>query len=240
MKRLTFALSLLLLVGCKETPTQPKVIYSKSSTPKKEAKKDGTLLTLCDLPVQFPGTSVLLFPVGEIALNEGSKGGADFSSSRYDSGVSYQVSNTVEFEIAGNLSNIKFQVSPKDSLRPLTDKPIRIERIAYLQGLAEKGKAKLLVYEVQDNDTNQDGIVNANDIRSLYVSTLEGQHFTKLTTEYQELIDWNCLEGLGRLYFRAIEDLNKNGAFDKKDKVHYYFIDLLSPTWTPQEYNPLP
>ena len=47
------------------------------------------------------------------------------------------------------------------------------------------------------------------------------------------------MEAQNRLYYRTIEDINKNGAFDKNDLVHYYYVELLSPDWKTQKYNPI-
>jgi hypothetical protein len=54
-----------------------------------------------------------------------------------------------------------------------------------------------------------------------------------------ELIDWNLVESKNRLYFRSIEDTNKNGEFDKNDVIHYHFIDLSSKDWKVQDYSPI-
>ena len=51
-------------------------------------------------------------------------------------------------------------------------------------------------------------------------------------------MDWNIIEAQNRLYFRCIEDINKNGAFDKNDKVHYHFVNLLADEWKVEGYNP--
>ena len=81
--------------------------------------------------------------------------------------------------------------------------------------------------------------MDSDDIKNLYISDINGKNFTKLSAEFQELIDWNTIESQNRLYFRTIEDINKNGAFDKDDKVHHHFVDLLSKDWKVQEYNPI-
>jgi hypothetical protein len=226
-----------LLLGCKDEKPQPKVIYeSTEKAPKTEAKK-GDKLTLVDLPIQFEGTDVLLFPVGEVVMNEEKL--SKYESSSYEESTNFTVANTNEFEIAGNLSNIKFQVKPSDSLVSLTTQPIHIDRVSYLHAVAPLVKKQLLIYEVEDADTNQDGQINGNDIHSLYISTLEGKQFQKISPDLQEVIGWNVIEGRKQLYFRAIEDLNKNGAFDKEDKVHYYRVDLSVLPVQPQEFDPL-
>ena len=95
-----------------------------------------------------------------------------------------------------------------------------------------------MVYTLVDADTNKDGKINQNDIRSLYLSTTSGTKFTKISTNFQEVIDWNIIEAQNRLYFRCIEDVNKNGAFDKNDKVHYHYVNLLANDWKVETYIP--
>jgi hypothetical protein len=41
------------------------------------------------------------------------------------------------------------------------------------------------------------------------------------------------------LYYRTVEDTNKNGEFDKKDVVNYYYIDLSKKEWKIIGYEPV-
>ena len=68
--------------------------------------------------------------------------------------------------------------------------------------------------------TNQDGKLDYNDINTLFISKINGTDFRKLTETNKELIDWKLIESKNRLYFRTIEDTNKDGEFDKKDIAH--------------------
>lgn len=88
-------------------------------------------------------------------------------------------------------------------------------------------------------DTNRDTKLDANDIKALYISTIDGKNLKKLSADMQELIDWNLVESKNRLYFRTIEDTNQNGQFDKNDRINYHFVDLLSPEFTIEKYNPI-
>jgi hypothetical protein len=126
----------------------------------------------------------------------------------------------MENEITGYLQNLKFQEIGSDSLYVLSDKVMQIERVSYLKN------NKMLVYVLADADTNQDGLIDSNDIKSLYISSELGKNFTKISTELQELIDWKHIESSNKLFFRTIEDANKNGEFDKKDKIHYHVVNL--------------
>ena len=214
---------ILLLVGCKEETEKPKVIYENTSKERSEPKIDTSKILVADLPVQMEGTSVLLFPIGEFTVANGTSK-TKYSSSERESFV---VSNSNEYEITGYLSNFKFQQIGSDSLKVLTDKPVLIERVTYLKSIADKTKKQFLVYVLEDMDSNKDGKLDSNDIKDLYISAIDGSNFKKLSVEFQEFIDWNVIDSQNRLYFRTIEDINKNGAFDKDDKVHYQYVDLL-------------
>ena len=114
-----------------------------------------------------------------------------------------------------------------------------IERITYLKNFSDKTKKQLLVYVLEDMDSNGDGKLDGSDIKNLYVSEINGAKFIKLSVDLQELIDWNIIESQNRIYFRTIEDINKNGAFDKDDKVHYQYVHLLDKELKAIEYNPI-
>ena len=227
-----------LLISCKEEVVKPKVIYGKSEKPKVAVPVDTNKIIVADLPVQMVGTSVLIHPIGALNVSD-TRGNKMGSSSSYERAQSFVISNSNEYEITGYLSNLKFQEKGSDSLQVLTDKAILIERITYLKNFSDKTKKQLLVYVLEDMDSNGDTKLDGNDIKNLYISEINGAKFTKFSSDFQELIDWNIIESQNRLYFRTIEDINKNGAFDKDDKIHYQFVDLLSKDWKVVEYNPI-
>ena len=134
---------------------------------------------------------------------------------------------------------MKFQEIGKDTIYALTDKQILIETATYLKTFADKSKQQLLVYSLADMDTNKDGKLDSNDIKSLYISTISGQKFTKLSADFQELIDWKIIESKNLLYFRSIEDTNKNGEFDAEDSLQYHFVNLLDKDWKVNSYKPI-
>jgi hypothetical protein len=229
-------LAVLVLFSCKEQEEEkPKVIYEESAT-KVEAKVDTTQIKIADLPVHMEGTSYLLHPVGEVRVYD-TKSKMSYGTSS-TSRLSYAVSNYNRFEITGFLQNIYIQHIDSVNSKPLTDKSLVIQTATYLNTLAQKSKKQILVYSISDMDTNKDGKLDSNDIRSLYISDISGEKFTKITPDYQELIDWNLMEVKNRLYVRTIQDSNKNGDFDKDDAVFYYFIDLMDEEWKLNEYKP--
>jgi hypothetical protein len=229
-------LLLTLLSSCKEEAVKPKVIYD-SKKEKVAPKVDSTQIEIADLPIQMRGTKYLIHPVGDLNVYEG-RSKSSYGSTTADR-VSFTISNTSEYEITGYLRNLKFQHIGSDSIKALTDKPVLIQTATYLRSVSERTKQQIMVYTMADDDTNKDGKLDVNDIKTLYISEISGNRLTKISPDFQELIDWNLIESKNSLYFRTIEDTNKNGQFDKNDVVHYNFVDLSSKDWKVSMYNPI-
>jgi hypothetical protein len=230
-------ISLLLLASCKEETEKPKVIYDASKAGRELTKVDSTQIKIADLPIQMEGTNYLIHPVGDLNVYE--KGSKNKYGSSSVNDVSFTISNTSEYEITGYLQNIKFQRVDSDSIKALTDEPVLIQTVSYLKTVADRTKNQIMVYTMYDMDTNKDGKLDTSDIKALYLSKIGGDKFTKISTDLEELIDWNLIESKNRLYFRTVEDTNKNGKFDSKDVVHYNYINLASKEWKIESYNPI-
>lgn len=228
---------LVVLVSCQKEIEKPKVIYGDSTKKAATVRVDSAKVEIADLPIQMEGTDYLLHPVGDMrVLERGDK--SRFGSSAVKD-VSFTISNVSQYEITGYLQNVKFQKINSDSIRPLTKKPVLIETITYLKTVSDNLGKKFLVYTLVDNDTNRDGKLDTNDINTLYLSWVSGQNFVKMSAELEELIDWNLIESNNKLYFRTIEDTNKNGQFDKNDVLHYNYIDLSKNKWEVIRYSPV-
>jgi hypothetical protein len=222
------------LVSCKQEKETPKVIYEEPKTTTNTI--DTTSIKIADLPIHMEGTKYLIHPVGDVRVYD------DFSKvygSTKTNQVSYAISNYNRFEITGYFENLKFQHIDSANVKALTDEKIQIQTVTYLDRIAANTKKQILVYSVVDKDTNKDNKIDQKDIKSLYISNIDGSNFTKLTEDYLEFIDWNIIEAKNRLYFRCIEDINKNGAFDKNDKVHYHYVNLLDAEWKVEAYMPI-
>lgn len=221
-------LILLLLASCNKEGEKAKVTYENTPKNKVQVAVDTSQIQLADLPVQMPGTNYLIHPIADLNISD-----------RNESGQKFKISNYSEYEITGYLRNLKFQQIGTDSLRPLSVNPVLIQTITYLKSVSDKQKQQILVYTLSDTDTNKDGKLDENDIKSLYLSEISGNRFTKVSTDFEELIDWSLIESNSRLYFRTIEDTNKNGKFDKDDIVKYHYIDLSGKDWKVSDYSPI-
>ncbi len=243
MKKFSLSLALITLalaVSCKEENKEPqkKVIYEDAAKPKAQGvQSDSSQIKVADLPIQMEGSKYLVHPIGDYRIYEG-RSKSEYGSSNTDK-VSFSISNYDRFEITGYLQNLKFQHQDSTAMRSLTDKPVIIQTASYLNTMATSAKRQLFAYTVIDADTNRDGKMDGGDIKSLYVSNANGTAFTKLSSDLQELIDWNLVESMGRIYFRSIEDTNKNGQFDKDDVVRYHYCNLASKEWKIEDYDPV-
>ncbi len=240
MKKLhiTFiAITILFLTSCKEEVEKPKVTYDETNKARELARADSTQIQIADLPLQMEGTDYLIHPVADLSIRERGVKSRYGSSSVND--LSFTISNYGEFEITGFLQNLKFQKVDSDSIKKLTDKPILIQTATYLKSVADKTNSQIMVYTMVDMDTNKDGKLDTSDIKALYLSKVSGEKFTKISSDFQELIDWKLIESNNRLYYRTVEDTNKNGQFDKKDVVNYYYIDLSKKEWKIIGYEPV-
>ncbi|MFT5754166.1 MAG: hypothetical protein ACI9FW_000288 [Flavobacterium sp.] len=230
-------LAILSLVSCKKEQTTPKVKYEDSKSKiETTVKVDSSSIKIADLPILMEGTKYLIHPIGDVRVYDDYK--SVYGSSKTNQ-VSYAISNYNRFELTGYFTNLKFQNIDSTAVKSLTSDRIQIQTVTFLNAFAEKTKKQILVYNFVNNDTNKDGNVNQNDIKSLALSSIDGSNFKKLSEDFSEVMDWNVIEAQNRLYFRCIEDINKNGAFDKNDKVHYHFVNLLDTDWKVEEYMPI-
>lgn len=213
-----------------------KVIEKGENT--SEEQKEIKTFTVADLPIHIDSTSYLIHPIGNYVVRKG--------RTKYFDSEDYEVSNSSAVsmsqsknKISGNLSNVKFQHLDSSELKSLTDKTLKINSMLFLRDIYKKTNRGYFIYSVIDEDTNSDGKLNTNDLKSLYISNLNGSGFRKLSPHRQELDAWKTILEADKLFFKSIEDLDKNGEFDKKDKLHYFYLDLKEENSEVVEYYPI-
>ncbi|MFK7782196.1 hypothetical protein [Psychroserpens sp.] len=213
-----------------------KVVDNSENTSKKQ--KEDTSYEIADLPIHIDSTAYLIHPIGNYVIRRGRT--KYFDSEDYEVNSSSSVSmNHSKNKITGDLSNVKFQHLDSNKLKSLTDKTLRINSMLFLRDVYKKNNKGYFVYNVIDADTNSDGKLNYNDLRSLYISNLNGTKFRKLSPNRQELNAWKIIIEANKLYFKSIEDSDKNGEFNKKDKLHYFYLDLDNENSKVIEYYPI-
>ncbi len=96
-----------------------------------------------------------------------------------------------------------------------------------------------LLYSISDRDSNGDERLDHADLEALYISKIDGSDFKKLSKELHEFYDWRLIIGENRIYFRTLEDKNKDGQLTNQDKFHYYYITFSADKYAVTEYNPI-
>lgn len=244
------ALSLLfLLVACnsKEKPS----IDSNATQELAELTMDSVLadtskILVANLPFHFDSTQVLLHTIGFVEIKDRSSKSFDIniisksdSYSDYDKDGYYFLSGKQNYSVSGNITNLFIEDLETNTSRMLTEKALNICHIQYLKEIAKKINKHYLLYTVYDKDYNNDKALNSLDIPALYISDLTGKNFTKLTQDYHKYDSGIFIPLNSKYYFRTVEDVNKDGYFDKKDKYHYYFVDLINNPYQAVAYNPM-
>ena len=222
------------LFSCKERKHTPKVIYESPALEQAESSVKTTEYQIADLPIAFENVNFLIHPVGQIRVTENNK-----YSSKTTENFSYTMSNFLDYEIQGMFDNLLFQDKTKDTLIAVSNRKLLISRVNFLNDYFLKVNQQVFLYEVYDQDSNKDGLIDGGDIKALFISDDMGKNFKKISIDRHELIDWQFIISTDRLYFRTVEDINKNGRFDSTDSIHYYYINVKDKTYSPITYNPI-
>lgn len=222
----------------------PKIDYNvqKDSITLKNFANDTSKVLIADLPVYFDSTDIMVHPIGmEIIEKKQSDHmiNLDSYSKREYWNQGFSVNAMQADYITGNMMNLLFENIKSGYQILLTDKVINISMLQYLRALSYKIKKDYIIYTVNDKDLNNDGKLNDLDINSLYISKLDGTDFIKISNPYHEYIGGKLILQEQKYYYRTIEDINKDGSFNKEDKYHYYFIDFTFSPYKNVEYFPL-
>ncbi|HCO66840.1 MAG TPA: hypothetical protein DIT04_03660 [Dysgonomonas sp.] len=246
-----FAFVVLAAYSCMDNAEKPRVEYSEDAIKPitmDEVMSDTTKTIVATLPVYFDSTTVLLQPSGLINIKEIKDMSVLGRLSYPIESKSYrEKTKDSDFhlgaiyadQLSGQISNIYFDDLTNNVQRLLTEDYISISQVVYLREIAKKTGRDYLIYFVYDRDTNRDGKLNSGDILTLYMSNLDGSGFVKISKDNHQLADYKLVVIANRYYFTTIEDVNRDGYFNKGDKYNYYYIDFSQESYEIVEYNPV-
>lgn len=218
----------------------PKIVHEGTSERvETEKQEDSMLVSAAGLPVNIDSTDYLIHPIGQYRVLYGRSSKFGFESGSKRGYTNFTIANSNKNGITGDIHNLKFQHIDSEELTVLTDEVLEIKSVSFLRDIYETTKKQFLLYRVVDRDTNKDGKLNLLDVESLYLSSIDGSGFQKITSDFHEVLDWNIIKRKRRLYFRSMEDSNRNGEFDIEDRVHYKFIDFSGQQPQIKSYQPL-
>jgi len=226
MKKIYFLFLLsVLLISCSEKK-KPVVLEGQTNNLTMDSLfEDTTKVLNIDLPDLIDSVNQIL--VHEIHVTR---------SKEYDR--SFSIKKSKDY-YGSNMVNLIFEdvINKKSYL--LTNNQLQIISYELACLLKRRTGKSYILYRVIDRDYNNDGILDGKDISSLYISDINGTSFTKLTKDKENIRNGEWMYPLNRYYFRTLEDSNKDGYFDFKDKVHYYYLQFDEQGYQVVEYNPL-
>ncbi len=233
MKRIIyiFFLFVIFAMACANTD-KPKVVVYEQDTTASGLIIDTTAAPMANLPIHFDSTEYLLFVVGKTQSH--SRDAKIYIGSGSNNDDSFSVGYFDGESVSGNIDNIKFQHIDSIHIRELTTEQIKIRSFYLVHTTAD-----VILLEVMDKDTNKDQQLTYEDVVSLYIANSNGTTFKKLSVNGHQLLDWELITAANRVYFRTIEDVNRNGEFDKKDTFHHYFVSLKTEDFEAVEIFPL-
>lgn len=200
-------------------------------------KPDSAHVMVSRLPIQFNSTDVLLFLVQmeDFSSRSATKAYYEYGAAP-DLGLSS--GNFEGDKVEGWFVNVLFE-DVNGVSRKLTQHRIIIESMHFLRAIFSATGKGYILYEVYDQDINGDGEFSYEDPKSLYLSNADGTAFRKLTKGGHKYHDHAVLKSKRSLYFRTLEDINKDGRFNANDRVHYYHVDFSHEGYVLKEYDPL-
>lgn len=236
-KLLVLALAIATFSSCSENKEKINYeTYVDTVATVNDVIQDSTKILVSELPVKFDSIDILIYAVGLVDLQERGDyskfGSGSFSSSSIAS------SYFNDDDLIGNYINLIFE-APDGTRKPLANIKMKITSAHFLRGIYKNTKQGYILYTIYDRDTNGDGEFNRDDLEALYISNVNGTQLTKISKELHEFYDYRTFKGDNTVYFRTLEDINKDGKLNNRDLFHYYKMDLSSPEFKVEEYNPL-
>ena len=216
MKKYLTLLILILIISC--TNKQPqRIVYPENQNEELTEKpiiiEETKDKLIAHLPQKLDSTNYIVFPINRLSINNSKTriSKVSYSSSRYNI----------------PLENLIFENILTGKTHQLTKEKIKI--LSYQQLFGKKRTSeKIIIYKVISNDSNQDGYLDNNDIASLYISDSDGFNFKQLSKPNEQLLEWNYLYETKKVYFRTVEDTDKNGMFDNNDKHSLYSRSIIN------------
>lgn len=219
-----------LMTSCfeeKKTPILPEDVEVINTQTMDSVFVDTTKTLEVILPTLLDSANQIL--VHEVFITNNSGKRSSYSSSKMKEAYMEERINLI----------FEDQINGKSYL--LTDKQIQITSYNIIGRSNQRGSQGLIMYNVIDADYNNDGKIDYKDIRSIYIGNIAGTTFNKITKDREQFIEGKWLTSLpqSRYYFTTREDSNKDGFFDERDAMHYYYIQFSGLEYQVVEYNPL-
>lgn len=161
---------------------------------------------------------------------------------RYDDGYgSEEISKTYQYFMPGieavngynmmNVSHYNFETKQQNNL---FEQPVLVNTLYYPCLLQDSLQGQPITRDyymvsVYDEDTNQDSLINRNDLRRLYHFDLEGKNKSSLVPANYSVMSSEYDAENDVMYVYAKLDENNNGKREEREPIHIFWFDLKAP-----------
>ena len=218
------------MISCSEKENDKKIVYDNDNKQNENIEIKDSLKSNIDskliagLPFKLDSAKTKIFPIARIKLRSEKRGITKIGSYSGSSFTFFAIGSYDNREYYGHLDNLIFESMENGKKHLLTNNKIKIKTFGQLYK-NQSIPIKKIIYEIITNDSNKDSELDENDLTNLYISGIDGENLTLISKLNEDLIDWTLLnENL--LYFRTIEDSNKNGEMEENDTLHIYETNL--------------
>ncbi len=228
-KLFLFLIGAALICSCNRN--EPRIVYDENDKNEPlenitDSENENYEKLIADLPFSFDSLEFLYFPIGE--TNESFKMNVrSFASSYSKTSKSYSLGYVRGRNVNCNLNNIMIRPKNSSTFKLLTNSDLKIKSLNYLYRIDTLHGIDRFIFRIIDSDSNKDTFINDDDLVGLYSSKTNGEDLKRISPKNQQLIDWETVDLQGLLYFRTMEDIDRNGEFDDKDRINLYEYDLI-------------
>lgn len=134
--------------------------------------------------------------------------------------------------------NILFYNRVNEKTHLLTEKKFRISDINVGRAYNDENKTVLngkILYNITDQDYNNDGKLDHLDPDNLFVSNLDGKNLQRISNPNEDLIYYEVLNGSREIIYETIRDTKRDSIFNADDEHIWYKSKIVNGKWVQSE-----
>lgn len=93
----------------------------------------------------------------------------------------------------------------------------------------DKPTQQFWLYQIIDQDTNNDNKLNSQDAITGYISDLSGKNLQQVTPSNTQLINWEIITSENAILIKIIKDSNQDKKFTGTDSTNFVRVNLDKP-----------
>ncbi|MDB2473782.1 hypothetical protein N9W70_04960 [Schleiferiaceae bacterium] len=202
--------------ACNESPKDDLTAQKTEPNIETDNSKYETINLQVNNPIVLDSSDWVLYPLTLEELEETEMGFKSSSYSRQHAywNISFYNSQTKETRLlSDSLKMLINSISPKNHV--------------FIQSeFREKGNQGLIYYSITTKDFNQDGKLNSDDPKYLFISESSGKDFKQVSPDNFDLLHWQTIRKENKILIQTRKDINKDKEFDTDDEIVSFIYDI--------------